>query len=63
MTSGPSNTAALVYDWNEKDRRGPLLRKRPRFVDADDVVRHGRHAGCNVGRRPQCSEGAQCGHA
>ncbi len=25
--------ASLVYDWNEKDRRGPILRKPPRFVD------------------------------
>lgn len=28
-----TDTAALIYDWNEKDRRGPLLRKPPRFVD------------------------------
>jgi isopropylmalate/homocitrate/citramalate synthase len=27
------DTAALVYDWNEKERRGFLLRKPPRFVD------------------------------
>lgn len=27
------DTAALIYDWNEKDRRGPLFRKTPRFVD------------------------------
>jgi 2-isopropylmalate synthase len=27
------DSASLVYDWNEKDRRGPLLRKTPRFVD------------------------------
>ncbi len=26
-------SAELIYDWNEKDRRGPLLRKYPRFVD------------------------------
>ncbi len=31
--------AALIYDWNEKDRRGPLLRKRPRFVD--ETIRDG----------------------
>ncbi|TPV96659.1 MAG: 2-isopropylmalate synthase [Myxococcales bacterium FL481] len=23
----------MIYDWNEKDRRGPLLRVAPRFVD------------------------------
>lgn len=33
------DVAALVYDWNEKDRRGPLLRKRPRFVD--ETIRDG----------------------
>ncbi|MEZ4385555.1 MAG: 2-isopropylmalate synthase [Nannocystaceae bacterium] len=27
------NVAELVYDWNEKERRGPLLRRAPRFVD------------------------------
>lgn len=27
------DTAALIYDWNERDRRGPRLRKPPRFVD------------------------------
>ena len=31
--SVPTDSAALVYDWNEKDRHGPLLRKPPRFVD------------------------------
>lgn len=25
--------AELIYDWNEKERRGPLLRQAPRFVD------------------------------
>lgn len=33
------DTAALVYDWNAKDRRGPVLRKRPRFVD--ETIRDG----------------------
>ncbi len=33
------DTAALVYDWNAKDRRGPMLRKRPRFVD--ETIRDG----------------------
>ncbi len=28
-----ANTAALIYDWNEKERTGPLLRRPPRFVD------------------------------
>lgn len=37
MTRG--DTAALIYDWNEKDRRGPLLKKRPRFVD--ETIRDG----------------------
>jgi len=27
------NPAALIYDWNEKARTGPLLRRAPRFVD------------------------------
>lgn len=31
--------AALVYDWNELDRRGPILRKIPRFVD--ETIRDG----------------------
>ncbi len=31
--------AALIYDWNAKDRRGPVLRKRPRFVD--ETIRDG----------------------
>ncbi len=30
---------SLIYDWNEKDRRGALLRKRPRFVD--ETIRDG----------------------
>jgi 2-isopropylmalate synthase len=29
----------LIYDWNEKDRRGPVLRKIPRFVD--ETIRDG----------------------
>ncbi|MBX7082114.1 MAG: 2-isopropylmalate synthase [Nannocystaceae bacterium] len=33
MSDERTDSAALVYDWNEKDRRGPLLRKPPRFVD------------------------------
>jgi 2-isopropylmalate synthase len=33
------DSAALIYDWNEKDRRGPLLRKPPRFVD--ETIRDG----------------------
>jgi len=33
------DTAALIYDWNRKDRRGPVLRKRPRFVD--ETIRDG----------------------
>jgi len=33
------DTAALVYDWNGKDRRGPVLRKRPGFVD--ETIRDG----------------------
>lgn len=31
--------AALIYDWNERDRRGPLLRRPPRFVD--ETIRDG----------------------
>ena len=34
-----TDTAALIYDWNEKDRRGPVLRRRPRFVD--ETIRDG----------------------
>lgn len=33
MATTNANTAALIYDWNEKERTGPLLRKPPRFVD------------------------------
>lgn len=33
------DTAALIYDWNSKDRRGPVLRKRPGFVD--ETIRDG----------------------
>ena len=33
------NLNSLVYDWNEKDRTGPLMRKRPRFVD--ETIRDG----------------------
>jgi 2-isopropylmalate synthase len=34
-----SDLDELIYDWNEKDRRGPVLRKRPRFVD--ETIRDG----------------------
>ena len=37
--SETTDVAALVYDWNEKDRRGPLLRRQPRFVD--ETIRDG----------------------
>jgi isopropylmalate/homocitrate/citramalate synthase len=37
--SDTRDTAALIYDWNEKDRRGLLLRKPPRFVD--ETIRDG----------------------
>jgi isopropylmalate/homocitrate/citramalate synthase len=37
--SRAADTAALIYDWNEKDRRGPVLRKPPRFVD--ETIRDG----------------------
>ncbi|HET6584297.1 MAG TPA: 2-isopropylmalate synthase [Nannocystaceae bacterium] len=33
------DSAALIYDWNERDRRGPLLRRPPRFVD--ETIRDG----------------------
>jgi 2-isopropylmalate synthase len=33
MDAADPSPAALVYDWNEKDRRGPILRRPPRFVD------------------------------
>jgi isopropylmalate/homocitrate/citramalate synthase len=33
------DVAALIYDWNEKDRRAPVLRKPPRFVD--ETIRDG----------------------
>ena len=33
------DVASLVYDWNEKDRRGPLLHRPPRFVD--ETIRDG----------------------
>ena len=33
------DSAALIYDWNEKDRTGPVLRKAPRFVD--ETIRDG----------------------
>jgi isopropylmalate/homocitrate/citramalate synthase len=34
-----ADSAALIYDWNEKDRHGPILRKPPRFVD--ETIRDG----------------------
>jgi isopropylmalate/homocitrate/citramalate synthase len=34
-----SDAAAWIYDWNERDRRGPVLRKPPRFVD--ETIRDG----------------------
>jgi 2-isopropylmalate synthase len=34
-----ADTAALIYDWNERDRRGPLFRKPPRLVD--ETIRDG----------------------
>jgi isopropylmalate/homocitrate/citramalate synthase len=34
-----NDVATLVYDWNEKDRRGPVLRRPPRFVD--ETIRDG----------------------
>ena len=33
------DTDGLIYDWNEKDRRGPIFRKKPRFVD--ETIRDG----------------------
>lgn len=39
MNPTESNPADLIYDWNEKDRRGPVLRKPPRFVD--ETIRDG----------------------
>ncbi len=35
MTSlaGRADPATRIYDWNEKDRRGPVLRKRPQLLD------------------------------
>lgn len=37
--SESADAAALIYDWNEKDRVGPILRKPPRFVD--ETIRDG----------------------
>lgn len=37
--SDSADAATLIYDWNEKDRRGPILRKPPRFVD--ETIRDG----------------------
>jgi 2-isopropylmalate synthase len=33
------DVASLVYDWNEKDRRGPVLPRAPKFVD--ETIRDG----------------------
>ena len=33
QTDRQTDTASLIYDWNEKDRRGPVLRRPPRFMD------------------------------
>lgn len=33
MTQDALEHDDLIYDWNEKDREGPVLRKPPRFVD------------------------------
>ncbi|WP_146658632.1 LeuA family protein [Enhygromyxa salina] len=35
----PTDLTKLVYDWNELDRRGPVLRRAPRFVD--ETIRDG----------------------
>ncbi|PRQ08416.1 LeuA family protein [Enhygromyxa salina] len=35
----PTDLTKLVYDWNELDRRGPILRRPPRFVD--ETIRDG----------------------
>ncbi len=37
-----ADPAASLYDWNEKERHGPLLREPPRFVD--ETLCHGLHA-------------------
>jgi isopropylmalate/homocitrate/citramalate synthase len=34
-----TDVSALVYDWNELDRRGPILPRPPRFVD--ETIRDG----------------------
>jgi isopropylmalate/homocitrate/citramalate synthase len=34
-----TDVSALVYDWNELDRRGPILLRPPRFVD--ETIRDG----------------------
>ena len=34
-----TQVSKLVYDWNELDRRGPILRRKPRFVD--ETIRDG----------------------
>ena len=39
MNSPASDSAALIYDWNELDRRGPILRQAPKFVD--ETIRDG----------------------
>ena len=37
--SAASDHASLIYDWNELDRRGPILRRPPVFVD--ETIRDG----------------------
>ena len=39
MHVDPDDPASRVYDWNEKDRRGPLLRKPPELLD--ETIRDG----------------------
>lgn len=39
MFDRPNYLRDLIYDWNELERRGPLLSKKPRFVD--ETIRDG----------------------
>lgn len=39
MFDSPNNLRDLIYDWNELERRGPLLPKKPGFVD--ETIRDG----------------------
>ena len=47
----------LVYDWNELERRGPLMRRKPRFVDETirDEAIHETH-GPRVGQAEDASQ-------